>query len=217
MGEYWNPKNNNRSGARSRVTQNKSPSNPPRLVPTLIIKNHRCRFVVNSAGGGTRQIDSKDLMDLFCVATAANAATRILDGIKIKSIEMWAANSAGNASNTVQLEFLNQAAAGIGGPGVVFNDTAIGLNDIAHLKAQPPRNSTAASWITGFSTTDILEFVLPQGSVVDVIFDLVLCESETASNVTGAVAGGTVGKLYCRPLDSTNVTPIMIPVGFDYI
>ena len=85
------------------------------------------RFVVNTAGGGTRQLDSKDLLDLFCVATAANAATRILDGIKIKKIEMWAANSAGNASNTVQIEYLNQNAAGIGGPGTVHNDTAVGL------------------------------------------------------------------------------------------
>ena len=175
------------------------------------------RFVCNTAGGGTRQLDSKDLIDLFCVATAANAATRILDGIKIKKIEMWAANSAGNASNTVQLEFLNQNAAGIGGPGTVHNDTAVGLYNIAHLHARPPSNSTAGSWITGFSTTDLIEIVCPQGCVVDVVADLVLAETETLSAVTGAVAGATAGKLYMRPLDSTNATPILIPVGFDYV
>lgn len=205
------------SAANRRVSQNKAPENPPQLRPTLNIPNHRMRFVCNAAGGGTRQIDSKDLMDLFCVATAANAATRILDGIKIKKIEMWAANSAGNASNTVQVEYLNQNAAGIGGPGWVFNDTAVGLQNIASVSCRPPSNSTASSWITGFSTTDIVELVVPQGSVIDLVVDLVLCESETASNVTGAVAGATTGKLYCRPLDSTNATPIFIPVGFDYI
>lgn len=175
------------------------------------------RFVCNAAGGGTRQLDSKDLMDLFCVATAANSATRILDGIKIKSIEMWAANNAGNSSNTVQIEYLNQNAAGIGGPGTVHNDTAVGLYDIAHVKTQPPKNSTCGSWITGFSTTDLFELILPQGCVVDVVADLVLCESEIASTVTGAVAAATSGKLYCRHLDSTNATPILVPVGFDYI
>ncbi len=207
------------SAASRRVSQNKSPNlkNPPSNIPTLIIKNHRLRFLVNASGGTVRGIDDIDLLDLFCVATSATSASRILDGILVKKIEMWAANSAGNASNTVQCEFLNQNVAGIGGPGWIYNDTAIGLTDVCSISCVPPRDSKLGSWITGFSSTNLFELTCPQGCVVDIVADLVLMESETPSAVTGAVASATAGKLYCRPLDSTNATPVLLPVGFDYI
>ncbi len=209
----------NKRAVNRRASQNKSPAvkNPPQLCPSLIIRNHRMRFVVNASGGAVRGIDDIDLLDLFCVATSSTSATRILDGIRIKKIEMWAANSAGNSSNTVQVEYLNQNVAGIGGPGWLINDTAIGLTDVCHISSVPPEDSKVGSWITGFSSTNLFELTMPQGCVVDIVADLVFMETETGSAVTGAVSAATAGKLYCRPLDSTNATPVMLPVGFDYI
>lgn len=175
------------------------------------------RFVVNASGGAIRGIDDVDLLDLLCVGSSSTTATRILDGIRIKKIEMWAANSAGNASNTCQVEYLNQNVAGIGGPGWLLNDTAVGLYDIAHVSSIPPSDSKVGSWITGFSSTNLFELTMPQGCIVDIVADLVLMETENGTAVSGAVSGATVGKLYMRPLDSTNASPVMLPVGFDYI
>jgi len=207
-----------------RVSQKKSLSangskNPPQLSVTTTF-TQRYRFVANGAGGTVKTITFFDLIDLLCVATSAVAAVRLCSGIKLKSVEMWAGNNAGNASNTVQLEWLQTLF--IGGPDNVFNDTAIGLNDIAHLYVKPPKGSRVSEWLSnsalvGGADVDLFILTVPQGGVVDIVLEQCLVESEASIAVTGAVAAATLGKFYTRSLDSASGTATLVPIGRDTI
>jgi hypothetical protein len=156
----------------------------------------------------------------MCVATAAAVAYRLFDAIRIKEVEVWGGNSAGDAANTVEIEWLDTLL--IGGPGMTISDTALGLNDIAHVISRPPKGSKSAFWLnnsTGLSGGDfnILRLACPKGSVIDIVLECVLYDNDTAVLVTGAVAGATTGKTYARPLDSAQGTAILVPVSYDFI
>lgn len=207
---------NVKRGASRRVLQNKTPKkgykSPPQNSNT-VISRHRFRFVANGAGGLTRTLNDRDFLDLLCVATGAAVAYRVLAGVKIIEIEMWSANS-GVAANTVQIEWSETS--GTGGPGMTLSDTAIGINDIAHICAKPLKESRASFWLANLGNT-VCEIVCPQGTVVDVTLDICFFDSEAPIAVTGAVAAATTGKFYYRPLDSTNAAPGLLPISADYI
>lgn len=218
---------NNKSGASRRVTQNKTPNkgwkNPPQL-PATILAGHRFRFVVNQDGGTQAMITAADLLDLLCMAVSSNSAYRLLDGIKLKEVEAWASNGAGNVSNTIELEYVNDKL-GFGAPGNTFSDTAIGLANIAHICAKPSKKSLAAQWINliadprdpnVIANYDLFRLTCPQGTIVDVVVSLSFQDNDDAQTVTGSVAGATSGFLYYRYLDSTS-GKTLVPIGANYI
>jgi len=103
-----------------------------------------------------------------------------------------------------------------GGPGWTISDTAIGINDIAHICAKPAKGSRADFWLANLGNT-VCEIVCPQGTVIDLTVDMCFVDSEAPVAVTGAVVLATVGKFYYRPLDSTNAAPGILPISADYI
>lgn len=175
----------------------------------------RLRFVCNAAGGvADRNITNGELQDLLCMAITAVSANRICESVRLKKIEVWAANNAGNASNTIEVEWTKTTTTG--GPGDTYSDTAMGLNDVAYVGCKPSKYSLASTW-AGTTAQNFLQLTLPQGSIVDVHMDFVLFDTDVPVAVTGAVAAATVGKLYCRALDNQNAAPVILPVGFDSI
>lgn len=176
--------------------------------------------MANGAGGTIQTITVDDLLDLVCVATGAAVAYRLCAGVKIKSVEMWGANSAGNSSNTVQLEWLQTLLTG--GPDDVFNDTALGLADVAHIHSKPPVGSRCEMWLstTALSSgndVNLFTLTVPQGGIVDIVLEQVLYDTDTPISVTGVVAAATTGKSYTRSLDSASGTANLVPVGRDTI
>lgn len=188
------------------------------LKSTVQVK-HRFRFVANgSSYSGIISFD--DLADLLCVATGAIAAFRLFDAVRLREVEIWACNAAGDASNTAEVEFLNTATTG--GPGVTFSDTAMGLQNIAHVHAKPPKGSRADLWLnnaTGQLGNDyaLFRLAVPKGGIVDIVLEGCFYDNDTSVSVTGTVASATVGKIYCRPLDSAQNTAHLLPISWDYI
>lgn len=189
------------------------------MLKATIQAKHRFRFVANgSSYSGSISFD--DLADLMCVATGATAAFRLFDAIRLREVEIWACNAAGDASNTVEVEFLETAI--IGGPGATFSDTAMGLQNIAHVCCKPPKNSRLDLWLnnaTGLSGNDVNLFRLavPKGGIVDIVLEGCFYDNDATVSVTGTVSGATIGKTYCRPLDSAQNTAILLPVSWDFI
>lgn len=188
----------------------------PRQLETSIQATHRFRFVANGAGS-TATISRIGLIDLLCVATGATTAYRVIDAFKIKSVELWSANGLSPDSNTCEIEWL--ATDNIGNSST-FNDTAVGVNDVAHVFAKPPVGSIASFWNqSSHGSTDVSLFriAVPDGGLIDVVLSVILYDSDTPIAVTGAVAGATQGKFYCRSLDSASGGSTLLPVGWDRI
>lgn len=187
------------------------------MLVSSIRAQHRFRFVANG-NGSTATITRIGLIDLLCVAATATSAYRVIDAFKIRSVELWSANSVASAdANTAEIEWL--ATDNIGNS-VTMNDTAIGINDIAHVYAVPPVGSTASFWnqsSSGSTDVSLFRIAIPDGGLIDVVLDVIFYDSDSAIAVTGAVAGATVGKFYCRALDSASGGATLLPVGYDRI
>lgn len=187
--------------------------NPPSWSSTISV-GYTQRFVCNTAGGvASRAVGIKDLLDLKCVAATATSAYRIFTGVKINRISMWCANTAATAANTIQLEWTNSASI-IGSSSRMVTDTAVGTTNVAYITTKPPRGGNSADWIGNVAAnTTLFEITCPQGTIIDVAISVTFADDETATAVSGAVAAATVGILYTRALDSSNVAPALFPIG----
>ncbi len=161
-----------------------------------------------------------DLLDSKFVATAAAQGARILNAVRLRRIQVWAANSSASTARTLAVEFTTNANAGMGDDSKVFSDTALGVTDIAHVDCRPPKNAYASFWhsvASGAANNELFNITCPTQSIVDVTFDVALIDDEAVNFVNRVVAAATVGTLYTSPLDASNAggtpgTSALIPL-----
>lgn len=189
--------------------------NPPQWSPTIRV-GATMRFIVNTQiGGGINQIpiSNWDLLDLKCLAVTNTAAYRVYSAVKLTCVEVWSANAQGDSSNTVSVEFDTNNPI-VGDSSRLVTDTAVGISNIAHVRARPAPASYSAMWLSE-APVKYTTFVLtaPEGSVVDVSYTFTLMDDEPGQSVRSPVAGATPGYFYTRHLDSDAVSPALLPVG----
>lgn len=176
------------------------------------------RFVCNSAAPTSRTISNIDLFDLKCMAQAAAVANRVFGGVRLQKVQAWCANSAGNASNTIEIELLTTNPY-TGSRNRISSDTAMGVANVAYASIKTRSNELSGQWLAGVVGTEfpIFNITCPLGTVVDVTMVIELIDDSLGVLVTGTVAAATAGILYTRHLDSTNAAPTFVPVGVNYI
>jgi hypothetical protein len=187
-----------------------SGNRPPQFSPTLKF-GHRFRFT-SGTNAGTFIIERENLLDLYCMAATASTAFRIIEGIRLKSVEIWTNPVAlGQPPTTCSVEWV-----GTNGPSTVHSDTGMGVQP-AHVFSRPPPRSSDQWWsMSGSNEADpLFTLVLPADSVIDVICDVRLVELEAATAVTAEPTGATAGTIYGNYLDgltSGKLTPVGLTV-----
>lgn len=163
---------------------------PPAFVPTLRL-SHKFRF--QNAAGSTVSITRKNLLNLIQVATSATTTIRVIEGIRLRSLELWVNPVAlGSTPSTAQIEW-----AGENSPSTVVSDTSMGVLPV-HIRTTPPPSSSNRWWsMSGSQETDVLfTIAVPANSVLDVIVEIRTVEQEApvAGDIpVGAVLGTTYG------------------------
>jgi len=168
---------------------------PPAFEAT-IGTSHRFRFTC-AAGNGGAVVTRKNLLNLLQLATSAVTTVRLLQAVRLRSVEVWTNPVAlGSAPTTCSIEWVGENA-----PSVVESDISLGVRP-AHVRSSPPQLSSSQWWsISGQQETDQLFILsLPANSIVDVIADIRFVESEapTAGDIP---AGASLGQLYGNYLD----------------
>jgi len=142
-------------------------------------------------------ITRKNLLNLVVVATTAVTSSRIIEAVRLKSVELWTNPPAlGSAPMTCSVEWIGSNA-----PSTIISDTTMGVLP-AHVLAKPPPNSSNRWWsMSGTDEADpLFTLVVPSQTVCDVRVNLRLVDSEAP--VAGDVpAGATVGQVYYDFLD----------------
>jgi hypothetical protein len=171
------------------------------------------RFVATSAVSAGN-ITNTDLLDLKCVATSATAASRILQAVKLKSVDMWCTSVSDTATNSIECQMLTTNPY-FGSMSKVFSDSAMGVSDIAHVHAVPPVGSFSGDWVPNIAGTSypLFQLTCPDGCIVDIVVLVQFKEEETATSVTGTVAAATAGILYTRALNSSTNVNSLVPIG----
>ena len=160
-------------------------------------------------------IFQSDILDLFCMATAANAAYRVMSAARVRSVEIWGPAAAAGVA-TVAIEW-SGTPGNFTGPKQLITDTTLGSSRPAHVYARAPKQSVADMWFSDAATGGaILVIDAPQDAIIDVTVDFVVRNSEGAVAVTAALAAATVGKMYVRRLDSST-SSLLVPISMDTI
>ena len=186
---------------------------PPPITPefrVLSTLRFRASALLNNV-----LITQTDILDLFCMATAANAAYRVMAAARVRSIEVWAPAAAAGVA-TVAVEW-SGTPGNMTGPKQLITDTTLGSARPAHVKTRAPRDSIAAMWFfDGATGGAIIVLDSPQEAIIDFTCEFIVRNSEGAVAVTAALAAATVGKMYVRRLDSTS-SSLLVPIAMDTI
>ncbi len=145
------------------------------------------------------------------MANTTTTAYRVFSSAKINSISLWGPMASDLAPVTVTIEYQSPTATGIGAPNRLKSDTSVGSTACAFIRASPPRNSLAGNWIGQAGTSTLFTLTGPVNTIVDLNITFVLQNGETPTAVTNAVAGATVGQVYCRGLDALSAAGTVIP------
>lgn len=187
---------------------------PPQITIPLHT-GHTYRFIA-SAAVSDRNLTFQELLDLMCMATAANVAYRFWQAVRIKSIEIWATSPTLDTPVTVKFQYTS-AAVGLSGNSMIRSDTSMGYDRPAHIKCKP-RDQLLGMWQNAAVNGVYGQISVPKGAVIDITLAASFVETAaTPIAVTGAVAGATTGQVYLRALDNTSGVPQLIPVVYPTI
>ncbi len=160
-----------------------------------------------------KSITQVDLLDLYCMATAANAAARIFAAARLKKVEIWSPSAAA-AVASASITFLGNQY--VGAENKLYSDTTMGTDRPLHIVVTPPVGSLGAMWFNDTAVDPVMAISCPANTIIDIHMDVVLRNTENVRLVTGALAGATVGRVYVRALDSTSGSGV-IPVSLTTI
>lgn len=153
-------------------------------------------------------ITRKNLLNLVVMATAANQSNRIIEAIRLRSVEVWTSPPAlGTAPASCSVEWVGSNA-----PSTLSSDTSMGVLP-AHVKTKPPPRSSDQWWsMSGADETDpLFTIIAPAESIADVAVTLRFVDNEAAT-AGGVPAGATVGQVYYDYLDGI-ASGTWAPVG----
>jgi len=193
-----------------RTTQKSVALSPPSLSSTFRL-NNTIRFI-NSSALAKVQITDQDILDLLCSASAATVANQICDAFRIRKVKVWSPMTATLVPVTATLEWSNTAQS-FSGDAMQHSDTSMGSTCPAFISCKPPKGSLQDKWSGSNVGTSYFALTCPANSVIDFTVQLRLRDgSQVIQAVTHAVAGATVGQVYCRALDS-NTGNVCVPAS----
>jgi len=209
--------NTKQRGGRNRQnnSQTRGIPAPPPFMAALVTRK-RLRFEASSASPTTGTLlTSEDLFDLIVMATSATSAYQIMTGVRVRKIHVWGLMTASLTPVTVAIEYLSTGSF-LGQPSKIKSDTSMGATRAAYVSFAPPPKSLLENWVPANSAANLISLTFPANSIVDVEFDFVVQNGEAPQAVGAAVLGATVGKIYCRALDS-NGSALLVPVQYPAI
>lgn len=231
------PKTNrkvNRPEPATRRSGNNTLAHPPQLRSAFLTR-HKFRFQATEAF--VSNITTGQIMNLVVTSAGLGTSpallsmiTPVMNSVRIRSVELWAANTSAATPVTVELNWsLNTVR--FSAPADARTDTALGVTDVAHIKCVPPRNSFAAMWMNATTTQSspstanpaLFDLNIPSGTIIDLDLDLCFGGNGAIDLSTLEFSSGTVefNGLYCNCLDTTltptPTTGVLVPVGWPTI
>lgn len=178
----------------------------PGQIRTNIIKRHKFRFLASGAFNGT--ITSSQMLGAAgSICTVANTTLSMKNySMKVQSVEIWTPPASQGAGATCSVEWIGSN----NSPNEEVSDTSVSTAKPAHLVSRPPANAIAGFWFVAATNTSIMKFVVPSGSIIDLVLDLI--EFDDESPVTRAVATATLGATYYLALDHST-SDVLVPVS----
>lgn len=190
---------------------------PCAYVPTIRFKR-RIRWFCASTTQLALTIN--DLLDMWFMATSATTGYRLASAIRLIEVEMWTPSytSTGIATASRGCSVCFRSAQGdFGDPTLAFADSAMGTDDVAHVRQRPPRNALASQWLSATtSVSQVVTISAAQGSMIDLTVEVSVPEggstTPAANPLIRTIAGATTGAIYVTdyPANASTMTAVNV-------
>jgi hypothetical protein len=143
------------------------------------------------------------------IVIGASAFAPFCDAVRIKRIRIWTPCLNGAAPITCSVLWASLSNFGL--PQEVA-DTSSNIARHAHVDCRPPKNSLVSDWLllTTASTTILFTVRAPQGSIMDVDYD-VQYRDDTGNPALIMTSGPALGGIGYADFGSTTFTPVELP------
>jgi hypothetical protein len=153
--------------------------------------------------GGAQSVTRATCLNSLAMATATNAAYRICNAVRITKIKGWVSPATNSSYNNPTWFQWNSEDS----PSKMIDLSAQQGQYGCYFETRPPRNSLASFWSNvGYDeSTPLLKFATNGQLTLDITFTYAVMNTitgTTASAVTQAVSGATVGDVIVLPLDT---------------
>lgn len=195
----------NRSGAKRRVSQNKSPLTAlaGAQIPTFTsdpVQSLKVRYYVRESYGSDVLSFAVELPVVpFGISYAENYAILPFKSVRIKKIEMWCNfRPSGNVEgNTINLNIVERRTV----RPIEWSDTATFLTP-AHIRKKFAKTEPLGLWYhtTSGETNPEIRFQMPKGAVLEITFDYILHDAESCGVSAGSFS--SYPKIYTNTMSS---------------
>jgi hypothetical protein len=180
---------------------------PPAINSYDLTHNQTLRFTANAAVA--QVVTYQMLLDTLLCATTAVAGVDLFNLVRIRSIKVWAAAVAGQAT-TVSVEY-GATTTGLVGDSKLHTDTSMSIEP-AFVNARPTTKSLASNFQAS-SATQAFFLVCPSGAVIDCELSFKNQWGLAAVAAANALVAANIGSTYLRGLDGLAIaTSKMLPI-----
>jgi hypothetical protein len=209
--------NNNKRKNNNKFVRAIPRSEGPTPFKDVISTFQKFRFQSNAAFNETN-FGANDLLDLVFLATSSTNGSRVLDSVRLVSIEMWGAMASTLVPVTVEIEYVfgGAAAGGAGGGDASRSSTTIGSDHPAWVKLPPPPYSNAMFWQGSGASNNLFQLTGPLNCIIDITLEIRFNNTLATSALQNpTLVSATAGALYVGGLDGLRkATTVFPPVGF---
>jgi hypothetical protein len=172
------------------------------------------RFRWKATAAFVQNITDSTLLNFLAVATSATNLQRLLQGVRLRNIELWGPMPASLVPVSAGIVYPTYTA--FSGSAKEITDSSMGSNRSAHVKMGPPVDTAQSLWIVENGTT-FVTINGPIGTVIDLTLDIVFLNGIGSPVVSAPVSvGATIGVVYMRSLDgNAAATANFIPQAYD--
>jgi len=186
-------------------------SHPPQFNATVKFAR-KARFAVIT--GNTLNLTRAMLLNHLVAAKTTTTATRLLSGIRLKSITIWAMATSSAASTQYAPVVASVEWTSTYGPSQIISDSSMSISP-AFVQTSPPRNSLASFWsLTASNESDVVAILtLPINALIDITYECILQNGETPTGVspTNVMVAGSV---YMSYLDGIAGAGLINPISY---
>ncbi len=167
----------------------------PRQFRAVPVLNSKIRMIVTGGAPLTVTFNASDLLKIHTVATAANTGYGMARAVRLKYVEIWEPFQGASMNTSLAgIQFYGTGATNTGTNDERFC-VAVGTNTPAHLLAYPPKETLVGWWQNVASSLVLFDLKnLEEGCIVDISFDYISGENQTAINLGPyTISGGVLG------------------------
>lgn len=189
-----------------RIGRRVAPNEPP---PFTAIFSRKLKRRLKFLAAVNTLVSAQDLMQLSgMMAVSPTLGVPLIWAFRVRKIEVWAPVQTAGTTVTCSITdtSVDSTQNDFNGSYMKVVDESLSFDRPAHVWMKPAPSTPLGSWHNGQAgaiAATLFTLQCPQGSVVDILYEVIDGFNTSANSYTQTLIGASVGTTYCHPLFGT--------------